>query len=108
MGRAVFVMAILVMLSAISLVTARYQSRHLYIQNEQLVSQSRELNVQWRQLQLERAELARNARVDQIARETLKMVPIVPSKTIYVNEPASAEAKVDARSEAQSSSGASR
>ena len=87
MGRAVFIMAMLVMLSAISLVTARYQSRHLYIQNEQLLSQARELTVQWRHLQLERAELARNARVDQIARETLSMVPILPGNTLYMSEP---------------------
>lgn len=86
MGRAVFVMAMLVMLSAISLVTARYQSRHLYIQNEQLLSQARELTVQWRHLQLERAELARHSRVDQIARETLNMVPILPGNTLYLTE----------------------
>ncbi|MFW8565177.1 cell division protein FtsL [Orrella sp. 11846] len=84
MGRAIFVMGMLLMLSAISLVTARYQSRHLYIQNEQLDSQASALDVQWRQYQLERAELSRNARVDQIARETLRMVPIVPSKTLYL------------------------
>lgn len=84
MGRAIFVMGMLLMLSAISLVTARYQSRHLYIQNEQLDSQAGALDVQWRQYQLERAELSRNARVDQIARETLRMVPIVPSKTLYL------------------------
>lgn len=87
MGRAVFVMAMLVMLSAISLVTARYQSRHLYIQNEQLLSHARELTVQWRHLQLERAELARNARIDQIARETLSMIPILPGNTLYLSEP---------------------
>lgn len=87
MARAVFVMALLLMLSAISLVTARYQSRHLYFQKEQLLSQSRDLVVQWRHLQLERAELARNARVDQIARDTLRMVPISPARTLYINEP---------------------
>jgi cell division protein FtsL len=87
MGRAVFVMAVLLMLSAISLVTARYQSRHLYILNEQLVTQARDLTVQWRHLQLERAELARNARVDEIARNTLRMVPIQPARTIYLQEP---------------------
>lgn len=87
MGRAVLVVGLLLMLAAMSLVTARYQSRHLFIQNEQLLSQSRELDVAWRQLQLDRAELSRNARVDQIAREQLNMVLITPKRTIYIREP---------------------
>lgn len=87
MGRAMFVMALLLMLSAISLVTARYQSRHFYIQNEQLRGQAQDLEIQWRQLQLERAELARNARIDRVARDTLRMVPIVPSRTLYMTLP---------------------
>ncbi len=86
MGRTVFVMAILLMLVAMSLVTARYQSRQLFIENEQLVSQFNELDVIWRNLQLDRAELSRNARIDQIARDTLKMQPIAPARTIYVRE----------------------
>lgn len=90
MGRAVFVMALLVMLSAISLVTARYQSRQLFIQNEQLKSQAREFNVQWRHLQVERAGLARNARVDEIGRKTLNMIPILPGNTVYLTDPVGA------------------
>ena len=86
MGRTVFVMAVMLMLAAMSLVTARYQSRQLFIDNEQLVSQFNELDVVWRNLQLERAELSRNARIDQIARDTLKMQPIVPARTIYIRE----------------------
>lgn len=87
MGRASLVMGLLLLLAALSLVTARYQARLLFIQNEQLLSQARELDVAWRQLQLERAELSRNARVDQIARDTLRMVPIAPSRTVYIRDP---------------------
>ena len=54
------------------------------MQNEQLKSQARELDIEWRRLQIERAELSRHARVDHLARESLKMVPIVPENTIYV------------------------
>ena len=42
--------------------------------------------VGWRRLQLERAELARNARVDAIARDSLKMISIVPDRTLYLNQ----------------------
>ncbi|MDV7401259.1 cell division protein FtsL, partial [Arthrospira platensis SPKY1] len=86
MGRAVIVMGLLLMLAALSLVTARYQSRHLFIQNEQLRAQANELDVVWRHLQLERAELSRNARVDRIAREQLRMVPIDPKRTLYIRD----------------------
>lgn len=86
MGRAVIVMAVLLMLAALSLVTARYQSRHLFIQNEQLLAQANELDVTWRHLLLERAELSRNARVDRIAREQLRMTPISPNRTLYIRD----------------------
>jgi cell division protein FtsL len=86
MGRAVLAVGLLFMMAAMSLVTARYQSRHLFIQNEQLRTQEAELDVAWRHLQLDRAELSRNARVDLIAREQLGMVPISPKRTLYVRD----------------------
>jgi cell division protein FtsL len=86
MGRAAVVMGVLVVLAAMSLVTARYQARHLFIQNEQLLSQAKELDVTWRQLQLDRAEYSRNARVDQVARDQLQMIVITPSRTVYVRD----------------------
>jgi cell division protein FtsL len=86
MGRSVIVLGLLLMLAAMSLVTARYESRHLFIQNEQLLSQARELDVEWRQLQLERADLSRHAKVDAVARDDLRMVPITPKRTIYIRE----------------------
>ena len=86
MVRAILLAAIFLMVAAMSLVTARYQARDLFIKNEQLVSQKKELNVVWRHLQLERAELSRSARVDQIARDTLKMTPIAPARTLYIRE----------------------
>jgi cell division protein FtsL len=84
MGRTSLVLALILMLSAMSLVTSRYQGRQLFMQNEQLKSQARELDIEWRRLQIERAELSRNARVDELARDVLKMVPIVPERTIYI------------------------
>jgi cell division protein FtsL len=86
MGRAVLAVGLLFMMAAMSLVTARYQSRHLFIQNEQLRAQEAELDVAWRHLQLDRAEFSRNARVDRIAREQLGMVPISPKRTLYVRD----------------------
>ncbi|MCD0501858.1 cell division protein FtsL [Bordetella petrii] len=87
MSRMSLFVAVLLMLSAISLVTSRYQSRQLFIELERSRSQARTLDTDWRRLQLERAELARNARIDKAARQDLKMIPIVPDRTLYLNQP---------------------
>ncbi len=87
MGRLCFFVATVLMLSAISLVTARYQARQLYVELDRSRSAARDLDITWRQLQLDRAEHARNAHVDKVARESLKMISIVPDRTIYINQP---------------------
>lgn len=86
MGRLSFLMAIVLMTSAASLVTSRYQARQLFIELDRSQSQTHQLDNEWRQLQLDRAELARNARVDRTARDVLKMIVIAPDRTIYLNQ----------------------
>jgi cell division protein FtsL len=87
MSRLSVLLALVLMGCAISLVTSRYQSRQLFIDYDRAQAAARDLDTDWRRLQLDRAELARSARVDRTAREDLKMVPIVPDKTIYLNQP---------------------
>ncbi|MGB6008025.1 cell division protein FtsL [Castellaniella sp.] len=88
MIRITLVLALLLMASAISLVTVRFQTRELFVASERLKSQAHELDTEWRRLQLERAELARNARIDSLARTELHLVPVTPDRTIYLQEPA--------------------
>ncbi|WP_019936841.1 cell division protein FtsL [Bordetella sp. FB-8] len=90
MGRLSFVMAVVLMASAVSLVTSRYQARQLFIELDRSQSQMHQLDNAWRQLQLDRAELARNARVDRTARDVLKMISISPDRTIYLSQPPAA------------------
>jgi cell division protein FtsL len=86
MGRLSLLVSVVLMMCSISLVTARYQSRQLFVDFDRTQAQTRELDNDWRQLQLDRAELARNARVDRAAREDLKMISIAPDRTIYLNQ----------------------
>ena len=89
-ARVLFVaLVLLVMASAIMLVTNRYQSRALFIKSEQLEIQAQELDIAWRHLQSERAELARNARINQIARRELQFGPADLNRTIYIQGQAS-------------------
>ncbi|HLU15257.1 MAG TPA: cell division protein FtsL [Burkholderiaceae bacterium] len=87
MVRVCLALAALLMISAFFLVTARFQSRLLYTQLDRLEDQSRQLDTDWRRLQLERAELARQARIDNIARNELNMLSGSPERTIYIRVP---------------------
>lgn len=84
MGRLSLILAVTLMVSALSLVTARFQSRQLYVASDRLDDVARQLDTDWRRLQLERAELARHARIDGVARNELQMVSGSPSRTIYL------------------------
>lgn len=84
MGRLSLLLAFFLMLSGLSLVTARFQSRQLYIQADRLNEAARELDTDWRRLQLERAGLARHARIDEVARNQLGMVGESPARTLYL------------------------
>ncbi|NMU92479.1 cell division protein FtsL [Achromobacter ruhlandii] len=66
--------------------TGRCESGRLCVGRGRGQAQGRGLETNWRRLQLGRAELARNARVDVIARDSLKMIPIVPDRTLYLNQ----------------------
>jgi cell division protein FtsL len=87
MGRACVLVAIILMFSGLSLVTARYQARQLYDQLDKYRTKSQELEIDWRRLQLDRAQQSSNAKVDRLAREELKMTGIVPDRTIYISQP---------------------
>lgn len=86
MVRLIAIVAALLMFSAISLVTARFQSRQLFVISDRLATKARDLDTDWRRLQLARAELARNARIDGTARGELKMINVTPGRTIYIKD----------------------
>lgn len=80
----------LVVLSAVLLVTAlaviysKYYSRLLFIE---IQKQERELDqreVEWGQTQLELTTFAEQNRVEQVAREKLKLVLPLHEQTIYI------------------------
>lgn len=84
MGRLSLGLALALMVSSLSLVTARFQSRQLYVASDRLDDLARQLDTDWRRLQLERAELARHARIDDVARNELNMVSGSPDLTLYI------------------------
>ena len=72
----------------LTLVNARYQVRQLTTELERLQGQSRQLDIDWAQLQLDQSTLGKNERIEQIARTELNMTPLTPARTQYLTEAA--------------------
>ncbi|HEY5798583.1 MAG TPA: cell division protein FtsL [Burkholderiaceae bacterium] len=83
-NRISLLLTVLLVSCALALVNTQYQSRRLFIELERAQAQSRELDIQWAQLQLDQSTLGKNARIEASARNELKMVPLSPSRTQYM------------------------
>lgn len=60
--------------SAIALVMAQHQARSLYVRLHEMQEQTRKLEVERTELQLEQGTLSANSRVESVARERLGMI----------------------------------
>ena len=58
---------------ALSLVTSRHDARRLFVELEREQARARQLETEYGQLQLEQSTWGMPARVDKIARESLRM-----------------------------------
>ncbi len=88
-GRICFVLMVFLVGCALSLVRAQYEARRLFIELEQAQTLARQLDVEWSQLQLDQSMLGKHARLAELARRDLNMVPLTPERTQYLK----AEAK---------------
>jgi cell division protein FtsL len=78
------ILTIALVLCALSLVNAQYQARRLFIELERAQAQSRQLDIEWAQLQLDQSTLGKHARIEANARRDLNMVPLTPARTQYL------------------------
>jgi cell division protein FtsL len=67
-------LALAVFGSAVGVVWARHQTRSQFVQLQQLNAERDALDVEWGQLKLEQSAFATHGRVEQAARDDLKMV----------------------------------
>ena len=79
-------LAALLVTCALALVNSQYKARNLFIELEKLQQQSRQLDIDWAQLQLDQSTLGKNERIEQIARTELNMTPLTPARTQYLTE----------------------
>jgi len=87
-GQALLLILLLVALLATSIgvVYAKYNSRRLFVELEQLRAERDAIDVQWGRLQLEQSTQATNGRVERIARRKLNM-HIPTAAEVVVIEP---------------------
>ncbi len=83
-GRVNFILALALVLCALSLVNAQYQARRLFVELERSQSVTRQLEVEWSQLQLDQSRLGLHSRIDALARHDLNMVPVTHDRTEYL------------------------
>jgi len=83
-GRINFVLTVLLVCCALSVVNAQYQARRLFIELERAQASARQLDIEWAQLQLDQSTLGKHARIEESARRDLKMVAVTPARTQYL------------------------
>jgi len=73
MTRINLVLLALLLVCALSLVTSRHQSRRLFVELERAQAAARNYDTEHGQLQLEQSTWGMPARIERVARETLRM-----------------------------------
>lgn len=73
-----------VIASALGVVYAKHQSRKLFVALQGLEAERDEMNIEWGQLQLEQSTWATHGRIEEIAREQLKMTTPAPDTVVIV------------------------
>jgi cell division protein FtsL len=82
-----FLLLLVVVLCALSTVSANDAARRLLGESERAQNRARALNVEWGQLQLEQSTWANHARIEQVARARLAMRPPNSARVIALETP---------------------
>lgn len=83
-GRLCILLCMLLVGCALSVVSAQYRARSLFIELERAQTVARQLDVDWAQLQLDQSTLGKNARIEELARRDLGMMPLTAARTQYL------------------------
>jgi len=86
MNRATLTLLFLLLFCALSLVAAQQRARTLFVALERAQIEERKLSQEGLRLEYEQRNLSKSARIREIARNQLKMLPITPERTLYLKE----------------------
>jgi cell division protein FtsL len=75
---------VLLVMSAMSLVTSQHRARKAFIEIERQKGDMRQIEQQWSQLQLEQTAAAKHSYIEKVAHTRLSMQPVTPDRTQYI------------------------
>lgn len=81
------ILAVILVICALAVVTARHQARKLFIELQAVQKKSRDLDVEWGRLQLEQSTWAMHSRIEQIAHDQLRMSVPGPKQIRVIQAP---------------------
>ena len=81
----VAVLSLAVVLSALAVIYAKFQSRVLFAELQGLSKAQDKMDVEWGQLQLEQSAWSGHGRIEQVARERLSMVMPNAEEVVFIN-----------------------
>lgn len=87
------VLVIAVLVSAVFVVQFKYQNQNLTNRKNELLHEQQRLEIEWAQLQIEKATLSQRSWVDQLARSQFGMVE--PAQSVIVEAPSAAATGAD-------------
>lgn len=93
MARLNLVLLLAVLASALYLVNIQYESRHLYVELEKAMAQSRKIATENERLQVEKRAQATPLKIEKLAQERLQMRTATPAITQYVTYKAAVATK---------------
>ena len=88
MGRLTLVLLAVLVGCALALVTSQHRARKLYVELQKEQELTRQLDVEWGQLQLEQSTWAMHARIEKVATQALGMRVPAASRVQMVPPPA--------------------
>lgn len=85
MGRLNFLLVIVIVVCALSLVSSQHRARGFFVALERANQAERQLENEWTQLQVEQVALSKGSRVEEIARSQLRMKIPAAQQTRYLS-----------------------
>jgi cell division protein FtsL len=88
MTRLSILCTVLLVLSALFLVSAQYRARQLFIDLDRARAAARKLDVEWRTLQIDQTNYSKNSLIETAAERDLAMQRATPRRTQFITLPA--------------------
>lgn len=79
-----FLLGTLLVLCSLWLINSQYQARRLFIELERAQAMNKQIELEWTQLKLDQSTYGKHARIEEVAKLDLGMVPVAADRTQYL------------------------